>query len=326
MNPIDPNLIFKIKNKNEFENLALKIFEYQIENNKIYKKYASLVLKGKYPKSIQEIPFLPISFFKSEKIISKNLDTEIIFKSSGTKGKRSSHYVSSIDLYEKSFLKNFIANYGPLEKKCIIGILPSYLENGDSSLIYMVNKLIKKSKNHQSGFYEKKFDKLRKCILQNEEEKKQTIIIGVTYALLDFASKYPTELKNTIIIETGGMKGNRKELLKEEVHNILSSSFNIKHIHSEYGMTELLSQAYSKKNGVFETPKWMKILIRDIYDPFCMKKNKEIGAINVIDLANIHSCSFIATDDIGFLVNENKFKLSGRITNADVRGCNLLIE
>jgi len=326
MKKINSDLIFNIKTKNEFEDLAFKFFHYQIRENDIYSKYATLILKGKNPKRLNEIPFLPISFFKSQKIISKEKQTEIIFKSSGTKGLKSSHHIADLNLYESSFKKNFIKTYGNIESKCIIGLLPSYEENGDSSLIYMVDSLIKMSKNKNSGFYNNDFKKLKNILEENENKKIKTIVLGVTYALLDFAKKYPISLQNTTIIETGGMKGKRKELIKKEVHQILCSAFNLKNIHSEYGMTELLSQAYSPMEGVFQTPPWMKILIRDIFDPLSVTENKSSGAINIIDLANVFSCPFIATDDAGILISENKFKLNGRITNSDVRGCNLLVE
>ena len=326
MKKINPNLIFDIKTNHEFEDLAFKIFDYQIRKNDIYRKYATLILKGKKPKKIFEIPFLPISFFKSQKIISDKKQSQIIFKSSGTEGIRSSHYIADLNLYESVFKKIFISTYGNIESLCIIGLLPSYEENGDSSLIYMVDSLVKMTKNENSGFYNSDFEKLKSIIIKNESKKIKTIVLGVTYALLDFAKKFPMNLKHTTIIETGGMKGKRKELIKEEVHKILCSAFKLKNIHSEYGMTELLSQAYSKKDGVFQTPAWMKILIRDIYDPLSVTQNNSSGAINIIDLANVFSCPFIATDDTGILISENMFKLNGRISNSDLRGCNLLVE
>ena len=326
MKKINPNLIFNIKTNHEFEDLAFKIFDYQIRKNDIYRKYATLILKGKSPKKICEIPFLPISFFKSQKIISDKKQSQIIFKSSGTEGIRSSHYIADLNLYKSVFKKIFISTYGNIESLCIIGLLPSYEENGDSSLIYMVDSLVKMTKNENSGFYNNDFEKLKRTIIKNESKKIKTIVLGVTYALLDFAKKFPMNLEHTTIIETGGMKGKRKELIKEEVHKILCSAFKLKNIHSEYGMTELLSQAYSKKDGIFQTPAWMKILIRDIYDPLSVTQNNSSGAINIIDLANVFSCPFIATNDTGILISENMFKLNGRISNSDLRGCNLLVE
>ncbi len=326
MEKIDSNLIFNIQSNTEFEDLAFKIFDYQFTHNKIYKKYASLILKGKTPKKIIDIPFLPINFFKSDKVIISKKQSQITFKSSGTQGIRSNHHIADLDLYKSSFRKNFINTYGKIDNTCIVGLLPSYEENGDSSLIYMVDCLIQMSKDINSGFYNNNFKKLEAILKQNENKQIKTIIIGVTYAILDFAKKFPMNLNNTIIIETGGMKGRRKELLKEEVHKILCSCFNLKNIHSEYGMTELLSQAYSKKEGIFHTPAWMKVLVRDIYDPLSVTSKKTSGAINIIDLANIYSCSFIATNDTGTLISKSNFKLNGRVNNADIRGCNLLLE
>lgn len=326
MKNINTNSIFKISSNAEFEDLAYKIFEYQFQNNEIYNKYASLILKEKTPQKINQIPFLPISFFKTEEIICKNKKAKQIFKSSGTEGERSNHFIADIELYKASFKNNFISNYGNIEDLCIIGLLPSYQENGDSSLIFMMDTLIKISENVNSGFYGNNFEKLHNIIANNERKNIKTIVVGVTYALLDFANKFPLELKSTTIIETGGMKGKRKELLKEEVHKILCSAFKINDIHSEYGMTELLSQSYSKKNGIFTTPPWMKVLTRDVYDPLSINTERTNGGINIIDLANIYSCSFIATDDLGVLISENEFKLNGRISNADIRGCNQLIQ
>ena len=326
MEKIDSNLIFNINTNREFEALSFKIFDYQINNNKIYRKYASLILKEKMPKKVTEIPFLPINFFKSEQIITNKLQAQITFKSSGTHGLRSNHHIADLDLYKSSFINNFKNIYGNIENTCIIGLLPSYEENGDSSLIYMVDSLIKLSNEKHSGFYNDNFKKLENIIEENEKKKTKTIIIGVTYALLDFAKNHPMDLKNTIIIETGGMKGKRKELLKEEVHQILCSSFNLKNIHSEYGMTELLSQAYSKKDGIFQTPAWMKVLVRDIYDPLSVKSSKGSGAINIIDLANIYSCSFIATQDLGKVNEDGSFEIMGRFDDSDIRGCNLMIQ
>ena len=320
------NRLFNITSNREFEEIALETHRYQIKNNPIYSNFSSLILKGKKPAKINEIPFLPIDFFKSEKIISKNKKSEIIFKSSGTSGIRSQHHVADLNLYKASFTENFYRTYGDIKHTCIVGILPSYAENGDSSLIYMVNSLIKKSTNPQSGFYNNNFEKLSRVLKVQESNKNNIIIIGVTYALIDFAKAFPCPLKNTIIIETGGTKGNRKEVLKEELHIILQKAFQLETIHSEYGMTELLSQAYSKEKGIFSPPNWMKVLIRDINDPLSIVANNKAGGVNIIDLANIDSCSFIATQDLGIKIDENRFKINGRFSNADVRGCNLLVQ
>ena len=326
MNILEKNRLFNINSNKEFEEIAMEVYHYQIQFSPIYSKYASLILKGNTPDNINEIPFLPINLFKQERIISKKKKPQIIFKSSGTTGLRSTHYIADLDLYKKSFRKNFISTYGEIKDTCIIGLLPSYQENGDSSLIYMVNSLIKESSNKYSGFYNNNQKGLSEILNKQETKNRKTIVIGVTYALLDLAEKFPQPLKNTIIIETGGMKGTRKELLKEQVHVILMNAFKLKDIHSEYGMTELLSQAYSNGRGIFTTPKWMRIIIRDINDPLSILGINKAGAINIIDLSNIYSCSFIATQDLGMRLNKDRFKLNGRFSNADVRGCNLLVE
>ena len=318
--------IFNLQNEQEFQKISLEIFDYQMKNNELYSKFALLTLKNKKPKKIEEIPFLPIEFFKTNEIKTCNTKTEIIFKSSGTDGVRSKHFVTCIETYKRNFITNFEENYGPVKDLCILALLPSYLENGDSSLIFMVDELIKISNNNDSGFYNSNFLKISNTIKKQEAKNKKTILIGVTYSLLDFAKDYGQKLNCTTIIETGGMKGKRKELMKEEIHNILKSSFSIKNIHSEYGMTELLSQAYSKNHGVFISPKWMKVLVRDINDPITLLNDNQSGGINIIDLANFNSCPFIATQDIGVKLGGNKFKITGRFSNADVRGCNLLIE
>ena len=316
--------IFNIKSDEEFEEIALHLFSYQIINNPIYKNYAKLVLKNKIPKNIYEIPFLPIDFFKSNEVICKNKNIETIFLSSGTGGERSKHLVSDIELYKHSFLKSFELFYGDVSQYCILSLLPSYREQGASSLVYMVDELIKESKNKLSGFYLNNYEKLAETINVLEEKNQKTILFGVTYALLDFAEQFPTKLKSTMIIETGGSKGKRKEYIKEELHNILKQSFCLENIHSEYGMTELLSQSYSKSNGVFKSPPWKKIIIRDTHDPFSIVETNKTGGINIIDLANIYSCPFIATQDLGKTYEDESFSILGRFDNSDLRGCNQL--
>ena len=318
--------IFKISDPIHFKDLALKIYDFQYKNNRVYREFCNLNNKNlDNVQEILEIPFLPISFFKTHKILSSK-KIEKTFFSSGTTNKISSkHFVSDLNLYEKSFLTNFQENFGDPRDYTIIGLLPNYLENKSSSLIYMVNKLIQKSNCNESGFYLEKYESLIYKLLELENLGKKIILIGVSYALLDLIEVKKIKLKNTIIIETGGMKGKRKEMIKSELHEILKSGFGITNIQSEYGMTELLSQAYSKKNGIFKCPKWMKIFIRDINDTNNLSSNKKTGGINIIDLANIYSCSFIATDDLGKMVAESKFEVLGRIDNSDIRGCNLLI-
>lgn len=319
--------IFSIENPIEFEDLALKVFRYQAQNIDTYRKFIEyLEIEPEQVDNIYDIPFLPIEFFKTNIILDQELTgLETIFSSSGTTGMQTSkHYVPDLSWYNKSYEKAFEQFYGNIEDYIIIALLPSYLERDGSSLIYMCDHLIRRSNDERSGFYLNEFEKIKSIVQENNGEKK-ILLIGVTFALLDFAEQFPFEMHNTIIMETGGMKGRRKELLREEVHAILSSAFKIKHIHSEYGMTELLSQAYSNGEGKFKTPPWMKILIRDTSDPFTYVKNEKTGGINIIDLANIHSCSFIATQDLGKIYADNRFEVIGRFDNSDIRGCNLLV-
>ena len=320
------NKIFNIQNNTEFETISLEIFEYQMQNNPIYSKYASVILKGKVPNNINEIPFLPISFFKTKEIICQGRTVEETFTSSGTTGKQSKHLVSDIALYKKSYLKAFELFYGDVKEYCILSLLPNYRQREGSSLIYMVNDLIEKSKHKQSGFYLNDYQALSNTLEKLEAQGQKTILFGVSYALLDLAELFPQKLKHTIIIETGGTKGKRKAMIKEELHQKLKAAFAVEFIHSEYGMTELLSQSYSNKNGIFKSPPWKKILIRDINDPITIHAENETGGINIIDLANIYSCSFIATQDIGKSFNNETFTVLGRFDNSDLRGCNLLIE
>ena len=319
------NKIFNCTNDATFEKLALEIFDFQMENNLTYAAYAALILRGKNPENINEIPFLPVEFFKTEQIICQGQAIEEIFLSSGTTGEQSKHLVSNIELYKSSYQKAFQLFYGDITDYCILALLPSYKEREGSSLIYMVDDLIKKSKHPQSNYYLNNYEELATTLKELESKKQKTILFGVTYALLDLAAVFPQKLEHAIIMETGGMKGQRKELLKEEIHSILKHSFATENIHSEYGMTELLSQGYSKGSNIFKTPPWMKILTRDVNDPLSIISNKT-GGINVIDLANIYSCPFIATQDLGRTFDDGSFSVLGRFNNADVRGCNLLVQ
>ena len=318
--------IFNSLSEGEFENLALALFSFQMENNPIYAPYASLILKGETPNNIYEIPFLPIEFFKKEQVICKGQKIEEIFLSSGTTGEQSKHLVAEMSIYKTSYLKTFKQFYGDIQDYCILALLPSYQEREGSSLIYMVDDLIAKSKHPKSGFYLGNLNELADTIKELENKKQKTILFGVTYALLDFAKEFPQHLKHTLIMETGGMKGKRKEMLKEEVYKILKHSFVTENIHSEYGMTELLSQSYSKGNNIFKSPPWKKILIRDVNDPLSIIGNNKTGGINVIDLANIYSCPFIATQDLGRTFDNDSFSVLGRFDNSDVRGCNLMVQ
>jgi len=320
------NKIFSCNNKETFEALALELFHYQMENNPIYAPYAALILKVKIPANIYEIPFLPIDFFKQEQIICQGKGVEEVFLSSGTTGDQSRHLVSDLSIYQKSFTKSFELFYGEITDYCILSLLPNYRGREGSSLIYMVDELIRKSEHEKSGFYLNDYDGLSETIAELEKKKQKTILIGVSYALLDLAENFPQILEYTTIIETGGTKGKRKEFLKEELHKILKNSFGLQNIHSEYGMTELLSQSYSKGKGIFKSPPWKKVLIRDTNDPLSVIGENKTGGINIIDLANIYSCPFIATQDLGKTYDDGSFSVLGRFDNSDVRGCNLLVE
>ena len=319
--------IFNIKNQSSFNKYCLDIYHFQYRNNLVYKKFCNMICEN--PMKINEItkiPFLPISFFKTKKILSVDKFEKVFYSSGTTTNSRSKHFISDLKLYEESFIKNFKHNYGELNKYTIIALLPNYYENESSSLIYMVEKLIKLTKSNESGFFLDDYTNISKKLNQlDSKNDRKTILIGVPYALLDLLDFNQFCFNNTIIMETGGMKGRRKELVRNELHEKLKSGFGVNQIHSEYGMTELLSQAYSKGNGIFSTPAWMKVLIRDVNDAQNLNFNKKSGAINIIDLANYNSCSFIATDDMGKFVSESEFEVIGRIDNSDVRGCNLLI-
>ena len=317
--------IFNIKSEEDFKKICFEIFKYQVDYNPIYSSYCEIILKGKNPNKLTDIPFLPISFFKEEQIICQGQKIEEIFLSSGTTGNQSKHLVSDLSIYKTSFRKSFELFYGDITDYCILSLLPNYREREGSSLIYMVDDFIKNSKHPDSGFYLNDHKKLTQTLIELENKNQKTILFGVSYALLDLAVQFPQKLNNTIIIETGGTKGNRKEILKEELHESLKSCFKTKTIHSEYGMTELLSQSYSKGNGIFKSPPWKKVLIRDINDPLSFVDNNITGGINIIDLSNIYSCPFIATQDLGKKYNDDSFSIIGRYDNSDVRGCNLLV-
>lgn len=309
-----------------FAEQALNIFHYQYANNAIYKSWVDAL--GVTPTRVNEptqIPFLPISFFKTHKVVTGNYTPQAVFESSGTTGNiNSRHFVKDVELYKQSFIEGFRRFYGEPGDWCIIGLLPSYLERTGSSLVMMVDELIKLSGNKHSGFYLYEYEKLANGLLEQETWNRQTLVIGVTYALLDFAEKFPMELKHTTIMETGGMKGRRKEMVRDEVHSIIREQLAVPVVHSEYGMTELLSQAYSFGDGLFKAVPWMKVLLRDEDDPLKVFEQGR-GLINVIDFANIHSCSFIATDDAGRIDDEGRFEVIGRHDNSDVRGCSLMV-
>jgi phenylacetate-coenzyme A ligase PaaK-like adenylate-forming protein len=324
---ISTNDIFTISSKKEFEKIALKVFRFQHDNNSVYQEFCNYLKKNKTNvKSILEIPFLPIQFFKSHQIVSSSEAIQQTFTSSGTTGLATSkHHVTDISLYENSYQLGFSEFYGNINDYCILALLPSYLEREGSSLIYMTEDLIQKSNHPDSGFYLHNYDTLISKLIELDNSGQSVLLIGVTYALLDLIEMQNFQLKNTIIMETGGMKGKRKEMIREELHQKLTNGFGVSVIHSEYGMTELLSQAYSLGNGVFECPPWMQILIRDTEDALTYVNEGKTGGINVIDLANINSCAFIATQDLGKKYSNQTFEVLGRFDNSDIRGCNLMV-
>jgi Acyl-CoA synthetases (AMP-forming)/AMP-acid ligases II len=321
--------VFNIKNLEDFCETALDIFDYQYNNNSVYKNFVNNLHKDRPEiNTLYDIPFLPVEFFKSHKIITGNLPVVKIFESSGTTvTTRAKHYINNLYLYEESFLRTFKMFYGNPEEYLIAALLPSYIEREGSSLIYMTEYLINKSKNFLSGFYRNNVEDLITTINKAKSEKQKILLLGVSFALLDLAENNSPDLSEVIVMETGGMKGRRKELTRFELHSILKKRLSVPFIHSEYGMTELLSQAYSKMDGIFYCPPWMKIIIRDPMDPLALYKDPvSTGGINIIDLANFNSCSFIATGDLGKLHEDGGFEVLGRFDNSDIRGCNLLVE
>nr|WP_315143390.1 acyl transferase [uncultured Flavobacterium sp.] len=319
--------LFSISNQKQFEKIALKTFRYQYENNLVYQEFCDLLHTNvQKVKTLQQIPFLPIQFFKSHRVVSNNEAPQTIFTSSGTTGMTTSqHLVTDVSLYEESYRRGFSQFYGNIENYVVLALLPSYLEREGSSLIYMVEDLIQLSNQPESGFYLNNHDELIEKLIALDSQGQNVILIGVTYALLDLIEKRKFQFQNTIIMETGGMKGKRKEMIREELHQQLCAGFGVSSIHSEYGMTELLSQAYSLREGIFECPSWMQILIRDTEDALSYITNGKTGGINVIDLANRNSCSFIATQDLGKKYANGTFEVLGRFDNSDIRGCNLMV-
>jgi hypothetical protein len=357
------NQIFNVTSNN-FQDLALEVFQFQYQHNPVYKTYVdAMKFNPRKINDLSRIPFLPIQFFKTHRIKTTDFEASFEFESSGTtQTTNSHHFVNDIEFYRQSFTKAFEIFYGPARDWCILGLLPSYLERSNSSLVFMVDELIRKSGHEQSGFYLHEYDKLLGTLKALEEKKQKTLLIGVTFALLDFAGQHSFPLKHTTIMETGGMKGRGEELVRDQVHKLLKDRFQVDVVHSEYGMTELLSQAYSRGNGVFHCPPWMKVLIRDEEDPLEVQSSEfrvqspnvdshhpavdsrlsthdssgrqrlaegaarftARGVINIIDLANIYSCSFIATDDAGNLYTDGSFEVIGRIDNSDIRGCSLI--
>lgn len=324
---MDTQTIFNIQDEASFETVAFQTFQHQFENNAVYRSFCDLLyVHPSDVQKIEDIPFLPIQFFKSREIVSNRNAVQEIFTSSGTTGSTpSKHHVTDISIYEKSYRNGFTHFYGNIEEYVVLALLPNYLERKGSSLVYMVNDLIQRSKQPESGFYLHDLKALTEKLIQLDSAGKKVLLIGVSFALLDLIETTQFQLKNTIVMETGGMKGRRKEMIREELHQQLCKGFGVSKIHSEYGMTELLSQGYSKGNGIFQTPPWMKILTRDPEDALTIQPNGKSGGINVIDLANINSCAFIATQDLGKVHADNTFEIIGRFDHSDIRGCNLMV-
>jgi len=323
----DKQQVFSISNKQQFSETALQVFRFQAKNCAVYREFiTNLKVDIDGVDCVEKIPFLPISFFKSHEVLSSSDKVQVTFTSSGTTGMiNSRHLVTDVSWYEESFRRAFDLFYGDIRDYCVLALLPSYLEREGSSLIYMAEDLVKRSENPDSGFYLYNHDDLFAQLKRQQEAKKPTLLIGVTFALLDFVEQYLIDFPELIVMETGGMKGRRKEMIREELHQTLCKGFGVNAIHSEYGMTELLSQAYSNGSGIFNCPPWMKIITRDTNDPMTLLDNDKTGGINVIDLANINSCSFIATQDLGRIYQDGSFEALGRFDNSDIRGCNLLI-
>ena len=321
------NAVFNIQNQSDFKTCALQVFRHQFKNNGVYRSFCDLLyIHSSDVKEVEEIPFLPVQFFKSHAVLSSTQAVKETFTSSGTTGSSvSKHMVTDVSWYTKSYTKGFEHFYGPIEDFTVLGLLPNYLERDGSSLIYMVDDFIKKSNNPASGFYLNNLTELSKTLIELDKKGEKVLLIGVAFALLDLIESQQFKLQNTIIMETGGMKGRRKEIIRNELHEILCAGFGVSKIHSEYGMTELLSQGYSSGDGVFDCPPWMKILARDTEDALTMVGANKTGGLNVIDLANYNSCSFIATQDLGKVDNNGRFEVLGRFDHSDIRGCNLMV-
>ncbi len=328
MRQIEPDKIFGISSDEQFQKLALEVFRFQAAGNPVYKDYLNhLGILPESIKTLDEIPFLPVELFKKHRVVTGDRNHDVMFESSGTTGESTSkHYVCDLNLYQQSFTSAFKIFYGDPTRYCILALLPSYLERQQSSLVYMANELIRLSAHPGSGFYLDDYNALIHQLEVLENENQPTLLLGVSFALLDLADNFPLDLKVTIIMETGGMKGRREELTRKELHERLCLGLKMGSIHSEYGMTELLSQAYAQNEGIFHTPPWMKVLIRDPYDPLSIMTRTSSGGINIIDLANLYSCSFIATQDIGKINRNGGFEVLGRFDESDIRGCNLMLE
>lgn len=328
---IDPALLdrlFSIATDEDFNALALDLFRLHAERNPVYRGFLSALGRDTQAvRRVEDIPYLPISAFRNQRVLLEGMGSSVVFTSSGTTGSvTSSHYVPWPELYERSSLTSFTAAYGDPSRWRILALLPAYLERPGSSLVYMAQKLISASGDPLSGTYLYQYDQLADVLRRSEAEAKPTLLLGVTFALLDLAEKHPMPLKHTVVMETGGMKGRRPEMVREELHAILKSAFTLEAVHSEYGMTELLSQAWSKGDGLYRCPPWMRISLRDVNDPLSRVETGRTGGIDIIDLGNIASCPFISTQDLGRMHTDASFEVLGRYDNSDVRGCNLMVE
>lgn len=317
--------IFHVK-KSNFDELALNLFQYQASNNLIYKRYIENIgIQISNVTKVQQIPFLPISFFKSQEVKTGRWDNEGVFESSGTTGATPSrHFVRKVDFYLKNTVEIFENFYGKLEQYHFLALLPSYLERNNSSLVLMADHFIKRSNSDYSGFYLQDHERLIDTIGRIRDGRK-IMLLGVSFALLDLLERHQPDLSDVVVMETGGMKGRREEMIRAELHAVLKEGFKVGQIHSEYGMTELMSQAYSKQAGVFHCPPWMRIILRDVNDPFDLNTKRTSGGINIIDLANVDTCAFIETQDMGKILENNGFEVVGRFDNSDIRGCNLMV-
>lgn len=311
----------------DFDALALEVFRFQSTNNTIYRSYLDLLQTDRAKIGhVSQIPHLPIEFFKYFEVKSTEYLSQQVFESSSTTGTGvSRHHIDNLVWYESAFRTSFNRCFGDHTSYCHLALLPAYLERQNSSLVYQVDHFIRHSVYPQSSFFLHDFDELKQQLLQNEQNQIPTILWGVTFALLDFIELHPLSLKNTIVIETGGMKGRRKEITREELHSLIKNGFDVTEVAGEYGMTELMSQAYSVRDGIYQCPPQMKVQVREINDPLSNGLVNRLGAINIIDLANVHSCAFIATSDLGKLYNDGSFEILGRLDYSDTRGCNLLV-
>lgn len=322
--PFDVNNIFSLS-IDHFDEVCMDVFRFQYQHNPVYRQWCELIGKNtRNVKTREQIPSLPVSFFKQQKVLT-GTDAEHFFESSGTtQSHNSRHWVKDMDLYRRSFIQAFEMFYGKINEWCILALLPAYLERQHSSLVMMADELIKMTGHPNSGFYLYNHDELDQTLKALEQSGQKTLLLGVTFGLLDFAAAYPQELKHTIVMETGGMKGRRKEITRVEVHSFLLKQLGVRSIHSEYGMTELLSQAYSKGDGIFECPPWLKVMVRDEEDPLGEAQVGK-GVIQLIDLANVYSCSFVSTEDVGRVFEDGKFEVWGRLDHSDIRGCSLMV-